>query len=284
MEFAKRMARFETGIFSRLAALKNQRLAEGKPVFDLSVGTPNIPPSDEIVNTLLEAAADRRNYVYGLADQPELRNAVASWYQKRYGVTLDPQKEIISLQGTQEGLSQISLAVANEGDVVLIPDPSYPAFADGPRLAGAELYYMPMRPENNYVIDLDEIPEDIARRAKLIIISYPNNPTASVAPPEFYEKLIAFAKKYDIWVLHDNAYSELVFDGGVGGSFLAYEGAMDVGVEFNSMSKTYGLAGARIGFCVGNAALVEKMSKLKSNVDYGMFIPFQKAAAVSCEG
>lgn len=284
MEFAKRMERLETGIFSKLAEVKARRLAEGKSVVDLSVGTPNIPPSETIVNTLLEAASDRKNYVYAISDLPELREAVAVWYQNRYGVTLDPVSEVISLLGSQEGLSHISLAVADEGDVVLVPDPCYPAFADGPRIAGAELYFMPQRPENGYIIDLDEIPEDIARRAKLIIVSYPNNPTTAVAPPEFYQKLIAFAKKYDIWVLHDNAYSELVFDGVYGGSFLAYEGARDVGVEFNSLSKTYGLAGARIGFCVGNRELVGKLAKLKSNTDYGMFIPFQKAAAAAITG
>ncbi len=284
MEFAKRMERLETGIFSKLAEIKANRLAEGKSVVDLSVGTPNIPPSETIVNTLLEAAADRGNYVYAISDLPELREAVATWYERRYGVTLDPVHEVISLLGSQEGLSHISLAVADEGDVVLVPDPCYPAFADGPRIAGAELYFMPQRPENGYIIDLDEIPEEIARRAKLIIVSYPNNPTTAVAPPEFYRKLIAFAKKYDIWVLHDNAYSELVFDGVYGGSFLAYEGAREVGVEFNSLSKTYGLAGARIGFCVGNRELVGKLAKLKSNTDYGMFIPFQKAAAAAITG
>ncbi len=284
MEFAKRMERLETGIFSKLAEIKANRLAEGKSVVDLSVGTPNIPPSETIVNTLLEAAADRGNYVYAISDLPELREAVATWYERRYGVTLDPMHEVISLLGSQEGLSHISLAVADEGDVVLVPDPCYPAFADGPRIAGAELYFMPQRPENGYIIDLDEIPEEIARRAKLIIVSYPNNPTTAVAPPEFYRKLIAFAKKYDIWVLHDNAYSELVFDGVHGGSFLAYEGAREVGVEFNSLSKTYGLAGARIGFCVGNRDLVGKLAKLKSNTDYGMFIPFQKAAAAAITG
>ena len=284
MEFAKRMERLETGIFSKLAEIKANRLAEGKSVVDLSVGTPNIPPSETIVNTLLEAAADRGNYVYAISDLPELREAVATWYERRYGVTLDPMHEVISLLGSQEGLSHISLAVTDEGDVVLVPDPCYPAFADGPRIAGAELYFMPQRPENGYIIDLDEIPEDIARRAKLIIVSYPNNPTTAVAPPEFYRKLIAFAKKYDIWVLHDNAYSELVFDGVYGGSFLAYEGAREVGVEFNSLSKTYGLAGARIGFCVGNRELVGKLAKLKSNTDYGMFIPFQKAAAAAITG
>ena len=284
MEFAKRMERLETGIFSKLAELKASRLAEGKRVVDLSVGTPNIPPSETIVNTLLEAAADRKNYVYAISDLPELRQAVATWYRRRYGVELDPADEVISLLGSQEGLSHISLAVADEGDVVLVPDPCYPAFADGPRIAGAELYYMPQRPENGYIIDLDEIPEDVARRAKLIIVSYPNNPTTAVAPPAFYQKLISFAKKYDIWVLHDNAYSELVFDGVYGGSFLAYEGAREVGVEFNSLSKTYGLAGARIGFCVGNRNLVAKLAKLKSNTDYGMFIPFQKAAAAAITG
>jgi len=165
-----------------------------------------------------------------------------------------------------------------------VPDPCYPVFGDGPRIAGAKLHYMPQRRENGYLIDLDEIPEQVARAAKLMIVSYPNNPTTAIAPASFYQELIAFTKKYGIIVLHDNAYSELVFDGQTCGSFLAYEGAKEVGVEFNSLSKTYGLAGARIGFCVGNAEVVSKLSTLKSNMDYGMFLPVQKTAIAAITG
>ena len=168
--------------------------------------------------------------------------------------------------------------------MVLAPDPCYPVFADGPRIAGADIYYMPQKKENGWVIRLSDIPEDVARRAKLMVVSYPNNPTAVMAPESFYEELVAFAKKYDVIVLHDNAYSELVFDGKTCGSFLAYPGAKEVGVEFNSLSKTYGLAGARIGFCLGNAQVVAKLKLLKSNMDYGMFLPLQRAAIAAITG
>lgn len=284
MEFAKRMELFGVGIFSKLLELKKQQISKGVHVVDLSVGTPNIPPAQHILDTMAREAADRRNYVYAISDTAELQDAVAVWYRRRYGVELDPHTEVVSLLGSQEGLAHISLTVVDEGDIVLVPDPCYPVFGDGPRIAGANLHYMPQRRENGYLIDLDEIPEQVARAAKLMIVSYPNNPTTAIAPAEFYHKLIAFAQKYGIIVLHDNAYSELVFDGKSCGSFLAYEGAKEVGIEFNSLSKTYGLAGARIGFCVGNAQVVSKLSTLKSNMDYGMFLPVQKTAIAAITG
>ena len=184
----------------------------------------------------------------------------------------------------QEGLAHIALSIVDEGDRVLVPDPCYPIFADGPSLAGASLYYMPQKKENHYVINLSEIPEEVAMEARLMIVSYPNNPTTAVAPDSFYRELIAFAKKYNIIVLHDNAYSELVFDGKSCGSFLRFPGAREVGVEFNSLSKTYGLAGARVGFCIGNREVVGRLKTLKSNMDYGLFLPIQKAAAAAVTG
>ena len=205
-------------------------------------------------------------------------------YQRGYNVKLDPNTEFWSLVGCQEGLSHIAFTIVVEGDTVLVPDPCYPVFGDGPQLAGASLYYMPQKKEHNYVLQLDEIPEEVAEKARLLVVSYPNNPTAAIAPDSFYEELIAFAKKYDIIVLHDNAYSELVFDGRTGGSFLRFPGAREVGVEFNSLSKTYGLAGARIGFCLGNEAGVSKLRLLKSNMDYGMFLPIQEAAIAAITG
>ncbi|MDO7907738.1 aminotransferase class I/II-fold pyridoxal phosphate-dependent enzyme [Paenibacillus sp. JX-17] len=284
MKFAKRMDLFREGIFTRLLEIKRQRLENGDPVIDLSVGTPNIPPAPHIINALCEAAADTRNYIYAVNDQNDLLQAVSGWYKHRYQVDLDPATQICSLLGSQEGLAHISLSIVDEGDLVLVPDPCYPVFADGPLLAGAELYYMAQTEENNYVIQLQDIPEEVARRAKFMLVSYPNNPTAAIAPDSFYNDLIAFAQKYEIIVLHDNAYSELVFDGNSCGSFLSYPGAMDVGVEFNSLSKTYGLAGARIGFCVGHAGIVSMLKKLKSNMDYGMFLPIQKAAIAAITG
>jgi len=278
------MDRFGEGIFSKLAQMKQEKLAAGEEVVDLSIGAPNIPPAQHILDALCQAAADKNNYIYAINDKPELLEAVAAWYQRRYGVTLDPKEEICSLLGSQEGLAHIALSVIDEGDLVLVPDPCYPVFADGPLLAGAQLYYMPQRKENGYVIDLKEIPEEVARRARFMVVSYPNNPTTVMAPDSFYEELVAFAKTYDIIVLHDNAYSELVFDGKHCGSFLRFPGAKDVAVEFNSLSKTYGLAGARIGFCVGNPQVVKHLKLLKSNMDYGMFLPLQEAAVAAITG
>jgi len=284
MQFAKRMELFGEGIFAKLFNMKQEKVRSGAQVIDLSVGAPNIPPAEHIRKALCAAAAEPANYVYAINDQQELLAAVSTWYQNRYDVDIDPATEVCSLLGSQEGLAHIALSIVDKGDIVLVPDPCYPVFADGPRIAGAELYYMPQKKENNYVIRLADIPEAVARRAKLMIVSYPNNPTTVMAPDHFYYELIAFAKKYDIIVLHDNAYSDLVFDGKSCGSFLAYAGAREVGVEFNSLSKTYGLAGARIGFCIGNKDVVSQLKTLKSNMDYGMFLPIQQAAIAAITG
>ncbi|MDD6217875.1 MAG: aminotransferase class I/II-fold pyridoxal phosphate-dependent enzyme [Selenomonadaceae bacterium] len=284
MEFAKRMNQFGEGVFSRLAEMRKKRTAAGKEVFDLSIGAPNIPPAKHIMEAIAQAVMEPKNYVYAITDTAELLQAVADWYQRRYDVTLDKDTEICSLLGSQDGLSHIALSILDPGDVMLVPDPCYPIFADGPRIAGAELYYMPQKKEKEYVIQLNEIPEEVAKKAKFMLVSYPNNPTAAMAPESFYHELVAFAKKYDIIVLHDNAYSELVFDGQTWGSFLSIPGAKDVGVEFNSLSKTYGMAGARIGFCLGNAKVVGMLKTLKSNMDYGMFLPVQKGAVAALTG
>lgn len=278
------MDRFGTSIFTVLLEMKKEKLKRGEEVIDLSIGTPNIPPADHIIRAMTEAVQDKKNYVYAIQDTRELHEAVSAWYRRRYQVEIDPDTEVVSLLGSQEGLSHIGLTLVDPGDIVLVPDPCYPIFGDGPVIAGAELHYMPLKKENNYLIDFDAIPEKVAKAAKLMVVSYPNNPTTAVAPGWFYEKLISFAKKYDIAVLHDNAYSELAFGMETSGSFLQYEGAKDVGVEFNSLSKTYGLAGARIGFCIGNREIVEKMTTLKSNTDYGMFLPVQKAAIAAITG
>ncbi len=284
MHFSERMNRFGEGIFSKLLDLKRQKEEKGEEVIDLSVGTPNIPPAAHIRQALCEAAAKPENYTYAIHDQKELLDAVATWYNRRYNVNLDPDLEICSLLGSQEGLAHIAFSVIDEGDVVLVPYPCYPIFANGPLLAGASLFYMPQRKENHYVIDFSDIPEEVAKKAKFMLVSYPNNPTTAISPDSFYEELIVFAKKYEIIVLHDNAYSELVFDGRTCGSFLQFKGAKEVGIEFNSLSKTYGLAGARIGFCVGNKEIVEKLKTLKSNLDYGMFLPIQRAAIAAITG
>jgi len=266
------------GVFSRLDEEKQNMLASGKAVYDFTIGSPNIAPSKEVMDALITAAQQPESYMYSLHDTKELKETIQAWYRKRYQVELDTETEILSLQGSQEGLAHVALALCDEGDIVLIPAPSYPIFANGPKIAGAELYEMPMLKEYDYLIQFDAIPEEIAEKAKMMIISYPNNPTGATAPDSFYEELIQFAKAHDIIVIHDTAYSNLVFDGEEGKSFLYYAGAKDIGIEFNSFSKTYGMAGARIGICVGNAEIVGILRKLKSNIDYGMFLPIQKAA------
>ena len=278
MKFSKRMDLLAEGVFSRLDEEKQKMLASGKAVYDFTIGSPNIAPSKEVMDALITAAQQPESYMYSLHDTKELKETIQAWYRKRYQVELDTETEILSLQGSQEGLAHVALALCDEGDIVLIPAPSYPIFANGPKIAGAELYEMPMLKEYDYLIQFDAIPEEIAEKAKMMIISYPNNPTGATAPDSFYEELIQFAKAHDIIVIHDTAYSNLVFDGEEGKSFLYYEGAKDIGIEFNSFSKTYGMAGARIGICVGNAEIVGILRKLKSNIDYGMFLPIQKAA------
>ena len=278
MKFYKRMDLLAEGVFSRLDEEKQKMLASGKAVYDFTIGSPNIAPSKEVMDALITAAQQPESYMYSLHDTKELKETIQAWYRKRYQVELDTETEILSLQGSQEGLAHVALALCDEGDIVLIPAPSYPIFANGPKIAGAELYEMPMLKEYDYLIQFDAIPEEIAEKAKMMIISYPNNPTGATAPDSFYEELIQFAKAHDIIVIHDTAYSNLVFDGEEGKSFLYYAGAKDIGIEFNSFSKTYGMAGARIGICVGNAEIVGILRKLKSNIDYGMFLPIQKAA------
>ena len=269
MKFSKRMDLLAEGVFSRLDEEKQNMLASGKAVYDFTIGSPNIAPSKEVMDALITAAQQPESYMYSLHDTKELKETIQAWYRKRYQVELDTETEILSLQGSQEGLAHVALALCDEGDIVLIPAPSYPIFANGPKIAGAELYEMPMLKEYDYLIQFDAIPEEIAEKAKMMIISYPNNPTGATAPDSFYEELIQFAKAHDIIV---------VFDGEEGKSFLYYAGAKDIGIEFNSFSKTYGMAGARIGICVGNAEIVGILRKLKSNIDYGMFLPIQKAA------
>lgn len=283
MIFSKNMDQLTSAIFSQLIERKNKLIAEGREVIDFSIGTPDIPPSPHIVNTLVEESKKIENYVYSINDTEELTNSVKKWYNKRYGVKLE-KDEIISLMGSQSGFAELSLTLVDKGDIVLTPDPGYPIFSVGPYLAGAEIVKMPLLKENNYLIDFKAIDEKTAKKAKFMVVSYPNNPTAATAPRAFYIKLVEFAKKYNIIVLHDNAYSELVFDHTDGGSFLSIPGAKDIGVEFNSLSKTYSIPGCRIAFAVGNKKIIKQLKILKSHVDYGMFLPFQKAAIAALEG
>lgn len=284
MRFAERMKYLSSAIFSQLAEKKIELEKQGKEIINLSVGSPDMAPAPHIIKALQDACADTGNYAYALKDTPELLLAVKEWYKRRFDVELDEQNEIMSLLGSQDGLAHIALTLVDPGDVVLVPDPGYPIFSVGPLIAGAELVKMPLKKENGFLVDFDSIDKNAAEKAKLMIVSYPGNPVTAMATSEFYKELIDFAKKYDIVVLHDNAYCELTFDGLKTGSFLSYPGAKDVGVEFNSLSKTYNMAGCRIGFALGNREVIKQLSTIKSHTDYGLFLPLQKAAVAALTG
>ena len=277
INFADRMGHFKDGIFSVLNEKKRQLISEGRKVYDFSVGTPDFKPEAASMTALMEAARDPNKFKYAIADLPELRTAVQGWYKRRYNVELE-EDEIMSVSGSQEGLAHIGLVLFNPFVIFLVPTPCYPIFEIGPFLSGAKIEYYQLKEENDYELDLDSIPEELAYKAKAIIVSYPANPVSASVRPEFYPKLIAWAKKYNVIVIHDNAYSEITFEGFKGTSFLCFEGAKDVGVEFNSLSKAYNLTGARISFCLGNSKIISEFKKLRSQIDYGIFLPIQYAA------
>ena len=283
IKFADRMEDFQPGIFNVLDNRKNERLAQGKPVYNLSIGTPDFLPEPHIVEALAQAASNPNNYRYSLGETPELAEAVQRWYQRRYGVELAAD-ELMAVYGSQEGLAHIGWTMCDPGDVVLVPDPGYPIFELGPYLCGAVCVHYPLLSENNYLPDLEHFDEELAEKARFMVVSYPANPLGVTAPDEFYTQLIAFAKKHHIVIIHDNAYSDIIFDGRIGKSFLAFEGAKEVGVEFNSLSKTYNLTGARVSFVLGNRGIVGAFKRLRSQIDYGMFLPIQHAAAAALNG
>lgn len=283
LNVAQRMEEFQPGIFNVLDERRQQRLAQGLPVYSLSIGTPDFLPEPHVVQALAQAASEPANYRYSLTELPELVEAVQRWYLRRYGVELEPE-ELMSIYGSQEGLTHIGWALCDPGDVVLVPDPGYPIFEMGPALCGAEIVHYPLKEENGYLPDLDGMDPELADRAKMMVVSYPANPVCVTAPDEFYHKLIDFAKAHNIIILHDNAYSDIIFDGREGKSFLAYEGAKEVGVEYNSLSKTYNLTGARISFVLGNRQIIQTFRRLRSQIDYGIFLPVQHAAIAALNG
>ncbi|SFQ02428.1 LL-diaminopimelate aminotransferase [Oscillibacter sp. PC13] len=283
LQFAKRMDLFQAGIFSVLDNARKEMEHSGRKVYNLSVGTPDFQPPRHVIEALSQAALNPENYKYSLSDRPELIQAVQGWYSRRYGVQLE-SSEIMSVYGSQEGLTHIGLAICDPGDVVLVPNPGYPIFEMGPFLCGAKIAYYDLLPENDYLPDLDAIPEEVAKAAKMMVVSYPANPICVTAPRSFYEKLVAWAEKNDVIIVHDNAYSEIIYDGREGISFLSIPGAKDVGVEYNSLSKTYNLTGARISFVLGNQKIIQKFRTLRSQIDYGIFLPIQKAAIAALEG
>lgn len=280
LKFASRMQEFEEGIFQVLNEKKNELEQKGKKVYNLSVGTPDFKPQQCIMDAVTAAAGKAENYKYALTDLPELTEAVIHKFKKRYHVTLTPE-EITSVYGSQEGIAHIGLSLCNPGEVVLVPDPGYPIFGIGPMIAEAEVVPYELTPEHNYLPVLDEIPKTLTDRTKFMIVSYPMNPICKCAPVSFYEELIQWAKEREVIILHDNAYSDIIYDGRKGISILSIAGAKDICVEFYSLSKSFNYTGARMGFLVGNRAVVQNFKKFRSQIDYGIFLPVQKGAIVA---
>ena len=274
---------FKTGIFATLNEKKEELIKEGRKVYNLSVGTPDFKPAPHVMKAMQDACKDPENYKYALADLPELLKAVQYRYEKRFGVRVETD-EIMSVYGSQECMAHIGMVFCNPGDTILVPNPGYPMFEMSGIMAKANLEYYTIKEENGYLPDLDHIPEETLKRAKYMIVSYPLNPVCVCAPDEFYPKLIDFAKKNEIVILHDNAYSDIIYTRKQGRSFLSFEGAKEVGVEFYSLSKSYNLTGARISFVVGNREIIEKFRTLRSQIDYGIFLPIQYAAIAALTG
>lgn len=283
IEPSLKMSIFEPAIFADLKAAAEAKKATGAETVDLSLGSPDLPPDEKVRRALSEQSAQATTYGYTLGGTKRFHEAVASYYKRRSGVTLDPEMEIIQTMGSQEGLVHLPLAFCNEGDIVLTTNPAYVAYEVGIKLAGAVPYEMPLRAENDFLPNLDAIPEDVAQRAKILILNLPGNPVPALPDAHFFEKVVAFAKKYNIIVLHDAAYSEYYFTGDSPSSFLSTPGAKEVGVEINSLSKSFSLAGARIAYIVGNAEVIRIFKELKSNLDYGTFGPIQEAAATALD-
>lgn len=284
MQASQRLDRFGAEVF---ASLNNKLLAlkaQGKTIYNMSVGTPDFKPYDHVVEALTQAAQDSEMWKYALRDLPELKQAVCDYYERRFGVSGITPSMVQSCNGTQEGVGHLGLALLDPGDTILVPDPCYPVFEAGSKIADAKLEYYPLVAEHNYLPYVAGIDPEVADRAKYMIVSLPANPVGSVGTPEVYEEIIAFAREHDLLIVHDNAYSDIVFDGEPGGSFLQYPGALEVGVEFFSLSKSFNVTGARIGFLVGREDVVSAFAKLRSQIDFGMFFPIQKAAIACLNG
>ena len=284
MQASQRLDRFGAEVF---ASLNNKLLAlkaQGKTIYNMSVGTPDFKPYDHVVEALAQAAQDPEMWKCALRDLPELKQAVCDYYERRFGVSGITPSMVQSCNGTQEGVGHLGLALLDPGDTILVPDPCYPVFEAGAKIADAKLEYYPLVAEHNYLPYVAGIDPEVADRAKYMIVSLPANPVGSVGTPEVYEEIIAFAREHDLLIVHDNAYSDIVFDGEPGGSFLQYPGALEVGVEFFSLSKSFNVTGARIGFLVGREDVVSAFAKLRGQIDFGMFFPIQKAAIACLNG
>jgi LL-diaminopimelate aminotransferase len=283
--YASRMSNLPPYLFARIDEMKAEQRKLGADLIDLGVGDPDLATPSHIVEALCTAAQDPKNHHYpDYAGMPAYRSAVAGWYKNRFGVTLDEKKEVLALMGSKDGIAHIAEAFVNPGEYVLAPSPGYPGYRTGTLFAEGLVHEMPLVRENNFVPVLSDIPKKIARAARILYINYPNNPTAAVAPDGFYSEVVDFARENDIIVVSDNAYSEISYDGYRAPSFLQTKGAMEVGIEMHSLSKTYNMTGWRIGMAVGNAEVIAGLGRVKTNVDSGVFDAVQHAAITALSG
>jgi LL-diaminopimelate aminotransferase len=285
IEPANRVSKIQPYFFANLGETINQLKLSGLDIIRLDMGSPDMPPSDFIIEALVESARQPDMHGYGQSGGSDsLRNAFAAYYLRRFGIKLDPDREVLGLIGSKEGLFNLSQVIVNKGDLVLLPDPGYPVYEVGTVITQAERYFMPLLEENNFLPDLEAIPEDIARRAKLMWLNYPNNPTGAVAPCEFFKEVIDFAKRYQIIIAHDAPYVDVCFDDYQAPSILQVPGAKEVCVEFNSLSKTYNMAGWRVGVAVGNPDIIRLLRVYKSQLDSSHFKPIMSAAEAALLG
>ncbi len=281
---AERLRKLPPYVFARLDELKVRAREQGLDLIDLGMGNPDGPTPGPVVAAAQNAIQHSANHGYPpFEGTNDFRQAITDWYYRRYNVALDPQGEALPLLGSKEGLTHLALAYVNPGELVLVPSPAYPAHFRGPMIAGGQVYPMLMRPERDWVIDLAEIPPEVARSARVLYFNYPNNPTAAVAPRSFFEEIVEFAREHEIILVHDLCYAELAFDGYQPTSLLEIPGAKDFSVEFHTMSKTYNMAGWRVGFVVGNKQIIQSLRTLKTNLDYGIFAAIQTAAQTALQ-
>ncbi len=285
MRLSKRIEKLPPYFFTEISRKIAEKRAAGVDIVSFAIGDPDIPTPKHIMDALHKAADDPANHRYPESDSlPELRRAVAGWYKRRFDIDLDPDKEVLPLIGSKEGIANIAYCLIDPGDLALVPDPGYPVYRAGTTFAGGDPYYMPLREEADFLPDFDAIPEDVAKRAKVLWLNYPNNPTGAVANLSFFEEAVRFAKKYDLAICHDGPYSEVAYDGYKPVSFLQAEGARDVGIEFHSLSKSFNMTGWRIGMAVGNATLINGLFRIKDNVDSGIAQAIQYMAIAALEG
>ncbi|MGL5032816.1 MAG: aspartate aminotransferase [Microcystaceae cyanobacterium] len=281
---ADRLKALPPYVFARLDELKAQARERGLDLIDLGMGNPDGSAPQPVIDAAIAALGDSQNHGYPpFEGTPSFRQSITDWYKKRYGVELDPNNEALPLIGSKEGLGHLALAYINPGDVILVPNPSYPVHFRGPVIAGAKIHHLMLSAKNNWLIDFKSIPESVAKEAKILFFNYPNNPTSAIAPRHFFEEAVAWAKKYQVLLVHDLCYAELAFDGYCPTSLLEIDGAKDVSVEFHTLSKTYTMAGWRVGFVVGNMDIIQGLRTLKTNLDYGIFRVVQKAAETALQ-